>query len=56
MGCWEDPHWTTLCPGPMAIGYMCTVGDDPVSYDPTLTCAPPKPDAARTLDYYCCNY
>ena len=54
--CEPDDTLTAVCPDPTSYGYVCTSGDDPTSYDATLNCSVPTPDADGVHDDYCCTY
>jgi len=44
------PDGTLTCPDPASFGYSCASGDNPMTYDSTLTCSD---DAAATGDFCC---
>jgi len=54
--CVPDDNLTAVCPDPTSYGYICASGDDPTSYDPSLTCSTPTPDADGVHDDFCCTY
>ena len=54
--CEPDDTLTSVCPDPTSYGYICASGDDPTSYDSSLTCSSPTPDADGVHDDFCCTY
>jgi hypothetical protein len=50
-GCTADP--TLDCSGSGAIGYACTIGDNPEAEDTSLACSDPNTDADNEDDYCC---
>jgi len=54
--CEPDDDLSSLCPDPTSYGYQCDIGDDPTSYDPTLTCSTNAPDGDGVHDDFCCAY
>jgi hypothetical protein len=51
--CNPDDNLTSVCT-PGTYGFVCAAGDDPTTYDSTLTCSTPTPDGAN--DDFCCTY
>jgi len=54
--CEPDDDLTSVCPDPTSYGYQCDPGDDPTSYDSTLSCSTGTPDPDGVHDDYCCTY
>ena len=54
--CYPDDSLTAVCPDPTSYGYVCASGDDPTTYDATLNCSSPTPDADGVHDDFCCTY
>jgi hypothetical protein len=53
--CVPDDTITSICPDPTTYGYQCAAGDNPVTYDSSLTnCSQPTPDGS--FDDFCCSY
>jgi hypothetical protein len=47
------PDDTLVCTSAGSFGYTCAQGDDPTSYDASLTCSSPVTNADGTLGYCC---
>ncbi len=54
--CEPDDGLTQACPDPTSYGYVCASGDDPTSYDASLTCSDSVPDPDGVHDDFCCTY
>jgi hypothetical protein len=53
--CYPDDSLTSFCQDG-SYGFQCDSGDDPTSYDATLTCSDNQPDPDGVHDDYCCTY
>ncbi len=52
--CDEDDSVTDACSDD-TYGYVCAIGDDPTSMDPTLNCSVPVGDPDGVDDDFCCE-
>jgi hypothetical protein len=50
-----DDTLAAVCPDPRSFGYQCVRGDGPATYDTSLACGAPTPDADGIHDDYCCS-
>jgi hypothetical protein len=53
--CAQDDSLTAFCDYP-SYGFVCASGDNPNTYDPTLTCSDSQPDPDGVHDDFCCTY
>jgi hypothetical protein len=53
--CNPDDAMSGFC-APGAYGFLCASGDDPTTYDASLTCSTNRPDPDGVHDDYCCTY